>query len=80
MWLAKMEAKAKGGKYLSVEDFRADIEQIGVNARTYNTQGKFKFPGAATNTLFEIASHVKSNFIVLPSSLHMDGRCIFQGL
>ena len=45
MWLGKMEAKAKAGKYDSTNAFRADIEQIGVNARTYNSQGKFKFPG-----------------------------------
>lgn len=45
MWLGKMEAKAKAGKYLSVEAFRADVEQVGVNARTYNSQGKFKYPG-----------------------------------
>ena len=45
MWLGKMEAKAKAGKYSSVEAFRADVEQVGVNARTYNSQGKFKYPG-----------------------------------
>ena len=45
MWLTKIEGKAKAGKYSSVEAFRADIEQIGINARTYNSQGKYKFPG-----------------------------------
>lgn len=50
MWLGKMEAKAKAGKYLSVEAFRADIEQVGVNARTYNSQGKFKYPGVHLST------------------------------
>lgn len=54
MWLKKMAVKAKAGKYSSLEAFRADIEQIGVNARTYNSQGKFKMPGVALMPHFSL--------------------------